>query len=132
MIILDAFQSDKIPAHMSSKEFFQQVASILHPKGVVVANVLLDRKTFHSLLKTFRSVYGRCYVFMGRRTKNAILLSPGPEAVDLTNRDAVERAAQLQRRYKFRFDLNDVVRQFRPHFRLKFGTKILTDKDLIQ
>ena len=57
LIILDAFRSDNIPLHMVSREFIQQVKSILHSHGVVVANVLLGHRIFHSQIKTFQSVF---------------------------------------------------------------------------
>lgn len=130
LIVLDAFQSDNIPLHMTSREFFQQLRAILHSGGVVVANMLLDPPIFHSQLKTFRAVFGRSYVFMGRFARNAILISPGPDVPDLTSGEAVERAARLQKEYGFDFDLISVARQFRPRFRPNRGAKILTDENL--
>ena len=128
MIILDAFHSEYIPFHLTTREFLEQVEALLHPKGVVVANVLRDHHLFHSQLKTFRAVFGRSYVFVGKRVNNTILISPGPEAPDLDFRVALERADILHKRHRFGFDMNDVARQFRPRFRTKWGAKILTDE----
>ena len=130
LIILDAYNSEHIPIHMATMEFLQRVAAILHSEGVVVANVLSDHRLFDSECRTFWEVYGRCYVFMGRYVKNAILVSPGPRVDDLNPEMAQERANLLQRRHDFSFNMNDVVRRFRPRFRPKLRAQILTDEKL--
>lgn len=130
LIVLDAFQSDTIPSHMTSREFFQQLRTVLDSSGVIVANVLLGPPLFHSQLKTFRAVFGRSHVFMGRHARNAIVISPGPDVPDLTAGEAVERAALLQKKHGFDFDLISVARQFRPRFRPNRGAQILTDENL--
>ena len=127
MVILDAFSNEYIPFHMTTREFLQQVAAILHPKGVVVANVFRKNQLFDAGIQTFRAVYGRCYVFLGRHVTNAILVSPGPEVSDLDLNMALERANLLQRRHGFSFNLNTVARQFKPRFRPKRSARILTD-----
>jgi spermidine synthase len=130
MIILDAYDEESIPDHMATREFLEHVAAILDPKGVVAANMLSDHRLFGSGIKTFRAVYGRCYVFMGKNTKNAILLSPGPEAPDLKAEIAVERAAILQERHHFTFNMKEIARQFRPRYRPSPWSRILTDERL--
>lgn len=127
MVILDAFNKEYIPSHMATREFLQQVAAILHPKGVVVANVFRRNQLFDPQLQTFLAVYGRCYVFFGRYATNAMLVSPGPDLSDLELDVALERADLLQRRYEFSFNLNTVARQLQPRFRPKPGAQILTD-----
>ena len=129
MIVLDAYRSDNIPEHLITKEFHQQIAAILHPKGVVVSNVLTDR-IFHSQVKTFLSVYGRSYVFMGRHAKNTIIVSPGPDVIHLTPKNALETAELLQEKHKFGFDLKSVAAQYKPRFKPKRGIKMLTDKHI--
>jgi len=127
MVILDAFNNEYIPSHMATREFLQQVAAILHPKGVVVANVFRGNQLFDPQLQTFLAVYGLCYVFFGRYATNAMLVSPGPDLSDLELDVALERADLLQRRYEFSFNLNTVARQFQPRFRPKPGAQVLTD-----
>jgi len=127
MIILDSFNSEYIPFHMATREFLEQLADILHPRGVVVANVLRSSRLFDAELRTFQAVYGRYYVFPGRHVSNAILLSPGPDAPDLEYITAQETADLLQQKHGFNFDLNAVTRQFKPQFRASRKAKILTD-----
>ena len=50
---------------------------ILTPDGVVAANVLIDNRLFHSILRTYRKVFKRCYVFLGGRARNAVLVFTG-------------------------------------------------------
>jgi spermidine synthase len=127
MIILDAYDGEYIPAHMVTLEFLEHVAAILEPKGVVIANMLTDHRLFHPGYKTFQAVFGRCYIFKGRKTNNTILLSPGPELADLKPEEAHEQAALLQERHHFTFSMKAIARQFRPGFRPKQWARILTD-----
>jgi spermidine synthase len=127
MVILDAFNNEYIPFHMATREFLQEVAAILHPKGAVVANVFRKNQLLDAQLQTFRAVYGRCYVFLGRHTTNAIVVCPGPDIPDLKPDVALERANLLQRRHEFSFNLNTVARQFKPRFRPKRSAQVLTD-----
>jgi spermidine synthase len=127
IVILDAFDHEYIPPHMATQEFLQQVAAILDPKGVVVANVFTKNRLFHNHFQTFRAVYGRCYVFYGEHVTNAILVSPGLEVSDLKLDEAIERAHLLQKERGFGFDICSLARQFEPRFRPKRSARVLVD-----
>jgi spermidine synthase len=127
MVILDAFNNDYIPLHMATQEFLQEMAAILDPKGVVVANVFRKNPLFDAQFQAFQAVYGRCYVFFGRHVTNAILVSPGPDVFDLEPDMALECANLLQRRHDFSFSMNTVARQFKPRFQPKRSAQALTD-----
>ena len=127
IIILDAFNSEYIPFHMTTREFLQEVAAVLHPKGVVVANVFQGNRLFDAQLQTFRAVYGRSYVFVAWRTSNAILVAPGPKAAPLTFLQVASRAEQLQKQRRFTFSLPAVARQLRPGFQGRSDAPVLTD-----
>lgn len=126
-IVLDAFNDQHIPFHMTTREFLDQVAAILHPNGVVVANLFRRNRLFDAQCQTFRAVYGRCYVFFGRHVSNAILVSPGPEAPDLKREMAIKRAALLQRKHGFSFNLETVAQGFESRFQPKRSAPVLTD-----
>lgn len=128
MVILDAFNNEYIPFHMATWEFLQEVTTILHPKGVVVANVFRKNQIFNAQLQTFLAVYGRCYVFFGSHVMNVIVVSPGPDVSDLEPDAALECANLLQGRHKFSFGLNTVAGQFKPRFRPERSAKVLTDE----
>ena len=126
-IVLDAFNDQHIPSHMTTREFLDQVAAILQPNGVVVANLFRRNWLFSAQCQTFLAVYGRCYVFFGRHATNAILLCPGPEVPDLKREAAIERAALLQRKHGFSFNLKTVAQGFESRFQPKRSAPVLTD-----
>jgi len=127
MVILDAFNSSSIPRHLITKEFLKEVIQVLDPKGVVAANVLVDNRLFHSMLKTYRKVFKRCYIFMGGIAQNAVFISPGPDAPDINKKDIEERAHALQELYHFSFSMLSVARQFRSRYTPKISAKVITD-----
>jgi len=127
MIIIDAFNSSSTPEHLLTKEFLKELTFILDPEGVVSANVLIDGRLFHSILKTYRKVFKRCYLFMGGQAQNAVFISPGPDAPEIDNKQAEIKAESLQSLYHFNFSLISVARQFRPLYYPRMSAKVLTD-----
>ena len=126
LIILDAFNSDYIPFHLMTKEFLEEVKGVLAEDGVVIANVFYFNRLFDAELKTFLAVFGRCQVFFGAHSGNAMLVS-GPTGLTLTVREAVGRAKMLQRKHKLAFDMRMVARRLRPRTRPDSHAKVLTD-----
>jgi spermidine synthase len=62
VIALDAYFSDSIPFHLTTREFLELVRSRLEPGGVVVANIIgsiagSNSKLFRAFLRTYRSVF---------------------------------------------------------------------------
>ena len=62
VIALDAYFSDSIPFHLTTREFLELVRSRLAPGGVVVANVIgaiegSGSRLFRSFYRTYRSVF---------------------------------------------------------------------------
>jgi spermidine synthase len=127
LIILDAFSGDYIPFHLMTKEFLEEVQGVLAPDGAVVANVLYTNQLADAELKTFLSVFGRCQVYLGAWSTNAMLVAPGPEAPALTAKEAATRAQKLQLKHRFAFDLTRVATRLRPGTRPRPQTPVLTD-----
>lgn len=127
MIILDAFDSSSIPGHLLTKEFLGLVARIMNPEGVIVANVLSDSRLFHSIIKTYRKVFGRCYVFIGEQAKNAVLVTPGKDAPDLTQKEIMEKAYYLNKNNDFNFSMASIVRKLKWNYIPKKLSKVLKD-----
>jgi len=127
IVILDAFNGDYIPFHLMTKEFLEEVKGLLAADGVVVANVFYNNRLFDAELKTFLTVFGRCQVFVGGDSTNAMLAAPGPTGPTLTVREAVGRAKILQRKHKLAFDLLTVAKRLRPKTRPAPRAKVLTD-----
>ena len=127
LIILDAFNSDYIPFHLMTKEFLEEVKGVLAEDGVVIANVFYNNRLFDAELKTFLSVFGRCQVFLGVYSNNAMLVSPGPTGPTLTVGEAVGRAKILQLKHRFAFDMQMVAKRLRLSTRPDSRVKVLTD-----
>jgi spermidine synthase len=127
LIILDAFNSDYIPFHLMTKEFLEEVRDVLAEDGVVVANVIYTNLLHDAELRTFLAVFGRCQVFFGGYSTNAMLVAPGAAAPTLTVKEAVKRATELKGRHTFAFDLTAVARRLRPDARPDPRAEVLTD-----
>ncbi len=76
-IWIDAFNTDYIPTHLTTKEFLQQVKSRLTGNGIVVQNVHNDNKLFDAQVATFRSVFPQVFIFNGRHSGNSIIVASG-------------------------------------------------------
>ena len=127
IVILDAFNGDYIPFHLMTKEFLEEVKEVLSDDGVVVANVFSNNRLFDAELKTFLTVFGRCQVFYGAGSINAMLVSPGSEGRILSIKEAINQANILQREVGFFFDMPMVAGRLRPLIRPDHSAKVLTD-----
>jgi spermidine synthase len=127
IVILDAFNSDYIPFHLMTKEFLEEVKGILAEDGVVVANVFYSNRLFDAEFKTFLTVFGRCQVFIGVYSKNAMLVAPGPSSPTLTVKEAMDRAEVVQSKYELSFDMLKVARRLEPNTRPELRAMVLTD-----
>jgi spermidine synthase len=74
-IWLDAFNSDYIPAHMTTKEFLQLVKSRLTDGGIVVQNVFGGNNLYNAQIATFRSVFARVFIFEGQKSGSCIIIA---------------------------------------------------------
>lgn len=125
-IVLDAFNGDYIPFHLMTKEFLEEVRSILSDNGVVVANVFSSNRLFDAELKTFQEVFGDCQVFTGQRSTNAMLVATKGRS-PLTREEAARRADKLQAAHAFVFDITKVARQLNLNVKPDARAKVLTD-----
>jgi len=126
-IVLDAFTSEYIPFHLMTREFLREVGGVLAADGVLVANIFHTNRLADAELATFLDVFDRCQVYIGVRSGNAMLVSPGAEVDLLNTREAADRAAELQQRHDFTFDMRFVARRLRPRFRPARNAPVLTD-----
>jgi spermidine synthase len=61
IVMLDAFEDEYIPEHLSTKEFLVEVKSILTPDGVVAANTFSSNRLYPYESATYENVYGTFY-----------------------------------------------------------------------
>ena len=86
-IWLDAFNSDYVPVHMTTREFFLAAKSRLTEGGILVANVHNNTKLFDAQVLTFRSVFKSVHVYTGTEGGNSIIVAAGesvtkPDRID--------------------------------------------------
>ena len=97
MIMLDAFDADYIPEHLLTREFLQEVKSILAPDGVIVANTFSNSALYDYESVTYRAVFGPFY---NLKLGNRIIIgrNNGIPPIDEVRRNAAIVEAQFQRR----------------------------------
>ncbi len=129
MIVLDAYQNDSIPFHLTTIEFLKEVKSRLKDNGIVVANIVSSyrNKFFDSMVMTYRKVFSRVYVFKGKKSINYIFVATtGARSI---GKEQIESAARkLQASKRFDIDLPDTAARLESSdvYEVK-SAKILTD-----
>jgi spermidine synthase len=71
LIMLDAFEADYIPEHMLTREFLQEVKSIMAPRGVLVANTWSSSGLYDHESATYAAVFGP---FFNMKLGNRVIL----------------------------------------------------------
>lgn len=61
IVMLDAFEDEYIPEHMSTREFLLEVKQILTPDAVVAANTFSGNRLYPYESATYESVFGTFY-----------------------------------------------------------------------
>jgi len=74
-IWLDAFNSDYIPAHMTTKEFLQLAKSRLNEGGIVIQNLFGGNSLYDAQIATFQTVFARVFVFEGQKSGSCIIVA---------------------------------------------------------
>lgn len=128
-IILDAYQNDYIPFHLTTLEFLKEVKSRLKEDGVVVANITAPyrNKFFDSMVMTYKKAFPHLAVFKGKRSANFIFVATA--GIKIKDKDSVlARVLKIESAKKFDFDLEDIASRYEPSEAYEWaGAKILTD-----
>ena len=128
-IVLDAYQNDYIPFHLTTLEFLKEVKGRLKDNGVVVANITspFRNKFFDSMVMTYKKVFPHLSVFRGKKSGNFIFVAASSNKVK--DKDVIEtRAHKIQSDRKFDIDLEDIASRYEPSTAYEWdGAKILTD-----
>jgi spermidine synthase len=74
LIMLDAYDHQYIPEHMLTREFLEEVRSLLAPGGIVAANTFSSSRLYDSESVTYRSVFGEFY---NLKSSNRVILASG-------------------------------------------------------
>ena len=87
LVLIDAFDKDYIPEHLLTREFLQQVQSLLTPSGVLAANTFATGRLAQHEAATYQAVFGRLYQ----------VDMDGGNRILLAGRNALAPLAQVQR-----------------------------------
>jgi spermidine synthase len=103
IILLDAYFTDAMPFHLTTKQFFELAHKRLTPNGVVVANLISavtgpQGKIARAFVRTQRQVFSQTYVFAARRPDNVSL-------------DTIQNVIVVATRDKQRVDIKEIVKR---------------------
>jgi spermidine synthase len=128
LILVDAFTGSYIPFHLMTREFYQLVRSRLAPHGAAAFNFLPTADVFESNLRTVKLAFDNLDFFnSGERVLDRInvivlgRLDPSSEA------ETLQKAVAAQARYKFRFDVSQLVTERRIPAPKELKGDVLTD-----
>jgi len=117
VIVLDAFRTDSVPFHLTTREFMQRAAAALDEDGVLIANVITARSGSNAafgraMVKTMNETFPRTYQFPTSST-------PALQNVELLATKAGERYTReefrtLAARRDVGVDLSGTIRFMRP------------------
>lgn len=128
-IILDAYQNDYIPFHLTTLEFLNEVKSRLKENGVVAANITSSyrNKFFDSMVMTYKKAFPHLAIFKGKKSGNFIFVATTGSKI--RDKDSVKaRARKIQAARKFDIDLSEFASRYEPSEAYEWGgAKILTD-----
>lgn len=124
LVLLDAFEADYIPEHMLTKEFFEEIKSIMAPGGAIVANTFSSSALYSNESVTYRTVFGPFYnLKLGNRVIVAKL--GGLPSMDQVRANAAQWETQLQARGT---GADFLLPLFKTDVDWDTGARILTDQ----
>jgi len=112
VVFLDAFGSDNIPLHLTTREFLQATTRALKPGGAVIGNIWGpgSNRRYDSMVRTYQDVFaGLCIVNVQGAGNRILVALPKQRTID--HEELARRAGNLSREKQWRFDLGDLVRR---------------------
>lgn len=108
VVFLDAYNSDTIPFHLTTLEFYQELQQRLAPDGIVVSNIIgalvgPRSRLFHAMARTMRAAFRQIYILpVGASAATGgvtnLIVVATPDARRLSRDEIVRRALGLQGR----------------------------------
>lgn len=124
LIMLDAFDHEYIPEHLLTREFLQEVKSLLTPQGVLAANTFSSSRLYEHESVTYEAAFGK--FFNLKRDNRVIIARLGtlPDAAQLR-----ATAQQFVAAFRsFGFDATEVLPLFTQARDWDPGARVLTDQ----
>jgi len=121
VIFLDAFSSEEIPYHLTTREFLRGVRRAVTAQGVVLADVWGPglNPLYDAMVRTYQEVFDELYLLEVQGSGNRILIAL-PRKLRLTREEFARRAGAISKQKQFRFDMAGLV---------TFGYQYLNEKD---
>ncbi|ARP93388.1 hypothetical protein CAL15_02725 [Bordetella genomosp. 13] len=123
LILIDAFDADYIPRHLTTLEFLQQVRALLSPQGVAAANTFSNSDFYDRESATYAGVFESAF---NLRANNRVIIAvngPLPDDAALARNEA--RWAKPLERYGV--DLERERERFQRGLTFPEGTQVLRD-----
>ncbi len=102
VVVVDCYHADALPFHLTTQEFFTEIADVLEPDGVVAYNIISAveggrSELFRSLYRTAGTVWDHLWVFPVARAGGPDSLDVNRNIVMLATNERVETAELLGR-----------------------------------
>jgi spermidine synthase len=124
LIMLDAFDHEYIPEHLLTREFLQEVESLLSPQGVLAANTFSSSRLYDHESTTYASVFGPFY---NLKRDNRVVLATKGKLPELSVIEA--NAERFEAPYEaFSIDVPRLVRMFSVKRDWNAQARVLTDQ----
>lgn len=124
LVILDAFDQVYVPEHMLTREYLQEVKSLLAPGGVLAANTFSASRLYDAESATYASVFGPFY---NLKTENRVILASNGALPAMAQIKA--NAQQVEPKLKvFGTGRDWLLPRFSSDVQWPAGTRILTDQ----
>ena len=124
MILLDAFRGGYIPYHLTTREYMEQVKSLLRPGGVVVSNLRSGFASYHYQRRTMAKVFP--YQWESDGGGNVIVVTSAARQ-PLKRETLMKNARRLQKSKEFTFDLPSIIERGESPGDYETSGRILTD-----
>jgi spermidine synthase len=110
VIFLDAFSSEDIPYHLTTREFLGAVRRATTAQGVVLSDVWSSglNPLYDSMVRTYQEVFDELYILDVKGAGNKILIAL-PRRVRVAREEFARRAGAISKEKQFRFDMAELV-----------------------
>ncbi|WP_269532581.1 spermidine synthase [Chitinimonas sp. BJYL2] len=124
LVMLDAFDHDYIPEHMLTREFLQEVKSLMAPGAVLASNTFSSSKLYKYESATYAAVFGEFYNI--KNASRVVLTRLG----GLPKRSEIERnARQFEDAFwRMKIDSDWLLERFQTQRDWPADTRVLTDQ----
>lgn len=104
-IILDAFNDNYVPFHLTTAEFFSSVRQTLTEDGVLTMNMFIDDDLYGYEARTVNTVFGNLSAFAGHKSGNIVLAAQNGRSTPLSLDEAGRTSRSLKLPKDARIDL---------------------------